>query len=253
MRPPTRLVADPDRPSLFRSREDERPAFWTVALGSPPEVYGERVTFREDQAFRRWDPMRSKLGAALAKGYAGPLPASGEYWLYLGAASGTTASHVADLVGRSGAVFALEKSLRPFARLLRLADRYPNLLPVLGDARAPQTYLALVPPVDGLYVDVAQPDQLPIALENARWFLRRNGVVLLALKTASMGRELSGRAHLERTLETLADVGEVEESLSLEPLHRRHFFVEVRPSRKWLAPGEPDAKRPVARPAGRRR
>ena len=109
----------------------------TEALGDPPEVYGERIAAFEDRILRRWEPGRSKLAAAILRGYEGPLPSPSEKWLYLGAASGTTASHVADLVGGEGTVYAVEKSLRPIVRLLRLAERYPNLLPILGDARRP--------------------------------------------------------------------------------------------------------------------
>jgi fibrillarin-like rRNA methylase len=220
---------------LFRQEDANGSTHWTVALGEPPAVYGERITSVESEVLRRWDPARSKLGAALANGWDGPIPRVGERWLYLGAATGTTSSHVADLVGPDGFVFAVEKSLRPFARLLALARRYPNLGPVLGDARDPLDYLPLVPPVDGVYVDVAQPDQVAISLENARWFLRPAGTVLLALKTASMGRERTPREHVAAAVASLAPAIETETPLGLEPFHRRHFLIAGRPTR-LLAP-----------------
>lgn len=238
-------------PTLLRTVEERRPVFWTRALGAPPAVYGERVVYRDGEPIRFWDATRSKLGAALVRGYEGALPAPGEAWLYLGAASGTTASHVADLVGPAGAVFALEKSLRPFTRLLGLAERYPNLLPILADAREPRSYLTRVPPVDGLYVDVAQPDQVALTVENARWYLRRSGVVLLALKTSSMGRELAPREHLDRALRTLEPIAECGEAVPLEPFHRRHFLLELHPTRRWFAEEERLATRRGAPPAAR--
>ncbi len=253
MRRPAQLRPLQGQPNLLLFPADRPPTYWTRALGSPPAVYGERVVFRGGEAVRFWDPTRSKLGAALAKGYDGALPRPGDAWLYLGAASGTTASHVADLVGGSGVVFALEKSLRPFARLLRLADRYPNLLPVLADARDPVGYLDRVPPVDGVYVDVAQPDQVAIAIDAARWCLRRSGVVLLALKTSSMGRERAPREHLDRALDALEAIGECGEPIALEPFHRRHFFLEVRPTRRWFAPPGSEARPPGGPRAARER
>ena len=213
--------------ALLRSVEDGRPVFWTRGLGVPPEVYGERVVYRDDVSLRRWDPARSKLAAALSKDYDGRLPSAGEFWLYLGAASGTTASHVADLVGPTGAVFAVEKSVRPFSRLLRLAERYPNLLPVLADARDPAAYLPLVPVVDGVYADVAQPDQVEIVTQNARWFLGQDGVALVALKTSSMGRDRSPQAHLKRSAEQLDEIGDVTGSWPLDPFHKRHYLISV--------------------------
>lgn len=54
---------------------------------------GEKIEYRV------WNPFRSKLAAAILGGvdqiYMGP----GSKVLYLGAASGTTVSHVADIVG----------------------------------------------------------------------------------------------------------------------------------------------------------
>lgn len=248
-----------DRPTLlergehlYRRREGDFSSLWTEALGDPVAVYGERITSIDDVVLRRWDPSRSKLGAALVNGWDGPLPRAGERWLYLGASTGTTASHVADLVGLDGFVFAVEKSLRPFARLLALSQRYPNLGPVLSDARDPLAYLPMVPPVDGVYLDVAQPDQVEIGLANARWFLRAGGSVVLALKTASMGRQRSAREHLLDATRQLEATLEVDETLSLEPFHKRHFLIGARtataPAR---SEGRPVRSRPV-RPAGRR-
>jgi fibrillarin-like pre-rRNA processing protein len=249
----------PDRPSLvspgehlYRRREGDVHSHWTEALGEPPAVYGERITSLGDIVLRRWDASRSKLGAALANGWEGPIPRSNERWLYLGASTGTTASHVADLVGTEGFVFAVEKSLRPFARLLALAQRYPNLGPILGDARDPLSYLPTVPPVDGVYLDVAQPDQVAIAVENARWFLRPAGAIVLALKTASMGRERSSREHLLDATRELEGSAEIEESLSLEPFHRRHFLLGARPTGRLYKPEERPLTTRTVRPAGRR-
>jgi fibrillarin-like rRNA methylase len=237
---------------LYHRDDPEGVSHWTEALAEPPAVYGERVTVVDDAVVRRWDPTRSKLGAALAKGWDGPIPRTGERWLYLGAATGTTASHVADLVGPEGFVFAVEKSLRPFARLLALARRYPNVGPVLADARAPLDYLPLVPPVDGIYIDVAQADQLAIARENARWFLSTRGVVLLALKTSSMGRGRGPREHLDETLRGLAPALEAESPLALEPFHRRHFLIAARPTGALYRPSRDATPRGALRVARRR-
>jgi fibrillarin-like pre-rRNA processing protein len=232
MRSPTRFQALARSQRLFRRAGDDPPSYWTVALGDPPSVYGERFVASEGHTLRRWDPGRSKLGAALAKGWTEPLPREGERWLYLGAATGTTASHVADLAGPTGAVYAVEKSVRPFARLLGLAARYPNLGPILGDARRPADYLAIVPPVDGVYLDVAQPDQVAIALANAQLYLRKTGALLLALKTASMGRSRSPREHLDAAIEALSEAFDVEAAEPLEPFHKRHYLVGARPTRR---------------------
>jgi fibrillarin-like pre-rRNA processing protein len=215
----------PNSPNLRRRAEEGRFSLWTVALADGGPVYGERILERSDAALRRFDPSRSKLSAALLKADDLPPPAPEQTWLYLGAATGTTASHLADLVGRSGRVYAVEKSVRSFVRLVALAERYPNLFPVLADARRPEEYLGLVPPVDGLYADIAQPDQVAIVRANAREFLRAGGRLYLALKTASMGRERTAEEHARDATDALRADFTVRAPVSLEPFHRRHFMV----------------------------
>jgi fibrillarin-like pre-rRNA processing protein len=240
-------------PPLWIREEDGRRVAFTAALGSPPSVYGERIVVGGGRNWRRWDPTRSKLGAAVVKGWDDPMPRLGERWLYLGAATGTTASHVADLVGPQGGVYAVERSLRPFTRLLATAERYPNLFPILADARLPGRYLGDVPLVEGLYIDIAQPDQLEIVLANAGWFLRDRGALLFAVKTASMGREKTPQHHLQEVVRRLESELEVRSSLALDPMHRRHYLVGARRGapRPAAAAGLTSSRR-VGRP-GRRR
>ena len=63
-----------------------------VTRGDP--VYGEAT----DGEWRRWDPRRSKLGSMLDRGVDTGFE-DGDTVLYLGAAAGTTVSHVADVAG----------------------------------------------------------------------------------------------------------------------------------------------------------
>ncbi len=226
MRAPRRFVGDRKSARLVRSRFADRTEIFTEAVGTPPPVYGERWVHSGNRTFRSFEPGRSKLSAGIVHDWAGPIPSEGERWLYLGAASGTTASHVADLVGPFGRVYALERSPRPFARLLSLAERWPNLLPILGDAREPRTYSRLVPPVGGLYADIAQPDQVEIVRRNAELFLDLPGAaVLLALKTASMGRDRTAAAHLDAAERELAPGVDLVASVRLDPFHKGHYLV----------------------------
>jgi len=242
-------------PRLLEVARNERRELWTEAVGDPPPVYGERWTNVGDRRYRLFEPGRSKLAAAVVRGWAGDLPAPGERWLYLGAATGTTASHVADLVGPDGRVYAVERSVRPFARLLALSERWPNLRPILGDARDPLAYSALVPPVDGVYADVAQADQLDIVVKNAELLLTGDGArLLIALKTASMGRHRSATGHRESAEEDLAETAALVPSVPLEPFHKGHFMVGGRwgraarlPVRESVRPTMPRGRRPGRR------
>ncbi len=234
-------------PRLHVLREGDRTVPATEALGTPPAVYGERVVARDGGWWRRWDPYRSKLAAALVRGYRGPVPRPSERWLYLGAATGTTASHLADLVGPEGSVYAVEFSLRPFVRLLRLAERYPNLFPLLADARRPESYAGLVPQVDGVYADVAQPDQAGIARDNAALFLETGGTLLLVLKLSSIRRDLSPAELESRAMDELRPLRPLSTPVALEPFHRQHRFLAAR----LTAPEEPRPSAPTRRWRGR--
>ncbi len=237
MRAPRRFVPDRHSPRLVRTRSADRTELFTEAVGMPPPVYGERWVDTGARSYRSFEPGRSKLSAGIVHDWAGPIPAEGERWLYLGAASGTTASHIADLVGPSGRVYALERSPRPFARLLALAERWPNLLPILADAREPRTYAPLVPAVDGVYADIAQPDQVEIVRRNAELYLgRAGGSVLFALKTASMGRDRDASAHLAAAEREIAAGVDLAPSVRLDPFHKGHYLVGGR--------GRPELFRP---------
>lgn len=68
-------------------------------------VYNEKRISIENKAtnekveYRVWNPYRSKIAAAIIGGVSELFIAPGTKVLYLGAASGTTVSHVSDIVG----------------------------------------------------------------------------------------------------------------------------------------------------------
>src|SRR5512139_3598633 len=121
-------------------------------------VSGERTL----QGFRLWDPRRSKLSALYHLGQGIELLPQHRV-LYLGAANGTTVSHVADYVE---VVYAVESAPRPFQDLLVVAEKRRNIIPLMADARKPERYLPLVEKVDIIYQDVSQPDQVEILVAN---------------------------------------------------------------------------------------
>lgn len=129
-----------------------------------------------------WNPFRSKLCAAIAGGADEIYIKPGSRVLYLGGASGTSVSHVADIVGPTGYVYAVEFSSRSGRDLITMASKRPNVVPIVEDARQPARYRMIVPMVDVIFADVAQPDQARIVAMNANWFLKVNGGVLISIK-----------------------------------------------------------------------
>lgn len=182
-------------------------------------VYGEPT----DGGWRRWDPQRSKLGAMLASGVDTGLE-GGDTVLYLGAASGTTVSHVADFAGPT---YAVEFAARPMRDLLSVAEGRERLFPLLKDARSPETYAHVVERIDAIVQDVATRGQARVAVENRR-FLRDEGRLVLAIKARSEDVTRDPGAVFEDAIETLDAEYEILDTGRLDPYHDDHLGVVAR-------------------------
>merc|ERR1712060_528621 len=145
---------------IARGKED---ALCTKNMVPGESVYGEKRVSVENEGdkveYRVWNPFRSKLGAGILGGLDSIYMKPGSKVLYLGAASGTTVSHVSDIVGENGHVYAVEFSKRCGRDLVNLAKKRTNIHPIIEDARKPTRYRMLVDMVDCVFADVAQPDQ----------------------------------------------------------------------------------------------
>jgi len=184
-------------------------------------VYGEPT----DGEWRAWNPNRSKLGAMLDLEMDTGL-AGGETVLYLGAASGTTVSHVADFAGPT---YAVEFAARPARDLLEAAESRPRLFPLLKDARKPETYAHIVESdVDVIVQDVATRGQARVALENRR-FLADDGRLLLAVKARSEDVTREPAAVFADVREELSEGYEILETERLEAYHADHLGIVARP------------------------
>ncbi len=191
-----------------------------LATRGPP-VYGEPT----DGDWRVWDAGRSKLGAMLSLGMETGLT-GGETVLYLGAASGTTASHVADFCGPT---YAVEFAPRPVRDLVEVAEARENLFPLLKDARKPQTYAHVVEAdVDVIVQDVATRGQAQVALRN-RQFLADDGRLLIAIKARSEDVTADPADVFESVEETLAGGYELLETRRLDRYHDDHLAIVARP------------------------
>jgi fibrillarin-like pre-rRNA processing protein len=185
-------------------------------------VYGEPT----DGPFRAWDTTRSKFGAMLERDMETGLEAGGTV-LYLGAAAGTTVSHVADVAGPT---YAVEFAPRPMRDLIAVARSRPNLFPLLKDARDPGTYAHVVESgVDLLVQDVATRGQAEVALANRRFFAE-GGRLALAIKARSEDVTAAPETVFASTLSTLREGYDVLERERLDPTHEAHLGVVATPA-----------------------
>jgi len=190
------------------------------------KVYGEDLITVKKTEYRLWDPSRSKLAAAIVKGLKTVPIVPGVKVLYLGAASGTTPSHVSDIIDEQGMVYCVEFSPRSTRDLVFLCEKRKNMLPILDDARYPANYQFLVDTVDVVYCDVAQPDQAKIIADNAHAFLKRGGQILLAIKARSIDSTKKPSVIYKQQMTILEDEGfEILEAIDLHPLERDHAMI----------------------------
>ncbi|CAB48983.1 fibrillarin-like rRNA/tRNA 2'-O-methyltransferase [Pyrococcus abyssi] len=191
-------------------------------------VYGERVIKWEGEEYRIWNPHRSKLGAAIMNGLKNFPIKPGKSVLYLGIASGTTASHVSDVIGWEGKIFGIEFSPRVLRELVPIVEDRKNIVPILGDATKPEEYRALVPKVDVIFEDVAQPTQAKILIDNAEVYLKKGGYGMIAVKSRSIDVTKEPEQVFREVEKELSEYFEVIERLNLEPYEKDHALFVVR-------------------------
>jgi len=208
--------------------EDGTRKLATINLARDYQVYGEKLVEIQGVEYRLWDPYRSKLAASILKNIKENPIVTGKRVLYLGAASGTTSSHVSDLVGPRGCVYCVEISSRPLRDLLVVCTKRPNMLPILADARQPHSYSPLVEKVDVIYQDIAQPNQSEILLANTRTFLHKGGYAMLSLKARSIDVTKDPHEIFRDEMEKLEREMEILDAKILDPYEKDHAMLVLK-------------------------
>merc|ERR1711990_1165857 len=225
-----KVVVEPHRHAgvfIARGKED---ALVTKNMVLGESVYGEkRIAVEEDATkleYRVWNPFRSKLAAAVLGGVDNIHMPPGSKVLYLGAASGTSVSHVSDVVGPEGMVYAVEFSHRSGRDLLNVAKKRTNVVPIIEDARHPHKYRMLVPMVDCVFADVAQPDQGRIVALNSQFFLKNGGNFVISIKANCIDSTAEPEAVFACEVKKMqAEKMKPQEQVTLEPYERDHAVV----------------------------
>ncbi|XP_029505247.1 rRNA 2'-O-methyltransferase fibrillarin-like [Oncorhynchus nerka] len=212
---------------ICRGKED---ALVTKNMVIGESVYGEkRMNVEEGETkieYRAWNPFRSKLAAAILGGVDQIHIKPGSKVMYLGAASGTTVSHVSDIVGPEGLVYAVEFSHRSGRDLLNVAKKRTNIIPIIEDARHPHKYRMLVGMVDVIFADVAQPDQTRIVALNAHNFLKNGGHFVISIKANCIDSTAAPEAVFAAEVKKMGSENmKPQEQLTLEPYERDHAIV----------------------------
>jgi len=224
-----RVRPHPQFPAIYQAfLEDGSQRLATRNLTPGRNVYGERLIRHEGEEYRVWDAFRSKLAASILKGLNTVPIKPGHSVLYLGAASGTTASHVSDIVGENGHVYCVEFASRSLRDLVdNVCVLRPNMLPLLEDARSPEKYRMFVRgKVDDIYCDIAQSEQAKVLADNADVFLKQSGWVLFAVKSQSIDVTKEPSAVYAQEAKVLERRGfRIEQVVHLEPYDKAHVMI----------------------------
>lgn len=170
---------------IFEVYQEKR-RLYTKNLTPGKTVYDESLVKENNVEYREWNPRKSKLASLILKGCTDIKMRKDDIVLYLGSASGTTVSHISDILGKEGFVFALDFAPRVVRDLVFVCEDRKNIAPILADANKPETYSGRISQADIIYQDIAQKNQLDIFIKNISLFLKKGGFALLAVKARSI-------------------------------------------------------------------
>lgn len=211
------------RSTIFEVYEDKR-RIYTVNLIPGKTVYDEKLVKEDNIEFRDWNPAKSKLAAAILKGCPNIFIRKGSVVLYLGSATGTTVSHVSDIVGREGFIFALDIAPIVMRDLVFVCKDRNNIAPILADANKPLEYADKISQVDIIYQDIAQKNQLDIFLKNIELFLKDDGYAMLAVKARSIDVSKKPKEIFREIKKELENNLIIIDYRELEPYQKDHCF-----------------------------
>lgn len=215
-----------DKQNIFWFQIDGEKKLATENLVPKNQVYNEKLVKIKGTEYRIWNPFRSKLAATIMNGLRDFPFMQKSSVLYLGVSTGTTISHISDIVGQNGIIFGIEHTSRVARDFLdRVASHRKNIIPIIQDARKPQEYFSVFKKVDVAYVDIAQPDQTDIAINNCKMYLKSNGYLFLVIKTRSIDVTKDPKKVISNEIKKLESLFEIKQIINLQPYDKDHAIV----------------------------
>jgi fibrillarin-like pre-rRNA processing protein len=210
---------------IFSGVSREGKSIFTTNLVPEAKVYGERLVNQNNIEYREWEPTRSKLGAAILNGLKELPIKTGSIVLYLGASTGTTVSHVSDIVKKDGLIYAVEFSERVFHPLFDLSAKRKNIAPIMADARKSGDFY-FAETADVVYVDIADPEETTISINCADEFLKKGGYLMIAIKSQSIDVTKRPETIYREESAKLKNAGyEIVQIIDLEPYEQKHAMI----------------------------
>ena len=215
-----------DKQNIFWFQIDGEKKLATENLVPKNQVYNEKLVKIKGTEYRIWNPFRSKLAATIMNGLRDFPFMQKSSVLYLGVSTGTTISHISDIVGQNGIIFGIEHTSRVARDFLdRVASYRKNIIPIIQDARKPQEYFSVFKKVDVVYVDIAQPDQTDIAINNCKMYLKSNDYLFLVIKARSIDVTKDPKGVIKNEIKKLESFFEIKQTIDLYAYDKDHAMV----------------------------
>ena len=191
------------------------------------KIFTENLDCCKDKSYRSWNPYRSKMAAAILKGLKNIDIKSDSHVLYLGAATGTTVSHISD-IAKDGVVYAVENSPIAAKKLLELSAKRHNVMPIFSDANHPDRYSSIVSSVDMIYQDISQRNQAEIFVNNVDKYLNKTKNGILMVKARSIDVSLKPKQAYEIVSDELKKHGlKIMNLIDLSPYEKDHAAITI--------------------------
>ena len=100
------------------------------------------------------------------------------------------------------------------------------MIPILGDAKKPETYAPLIGQITTIYTDVATPEQAKLLADNAETFLIHGEDVTIAIKSRSIDVTEKPEKIFAQEITTMEKRGlRIVEKIHLEPFSEDHAMI----------------------------
>ncbi|MFH0867989.1 MAG: fibrillarin-like rRNA/tRNA 2'-O-methyltransferase [Candidatus Woesearchaeota archaeon] len=207
---------------IFEVYDDGGRNLYTLNLTPGKKVYDEWLVKQNNIEYREWDPYGSKLASVILNGCRNIFLRKDDVVLYLGSASGTTVSHVSDIVGKDGFVFAVDVAPRVMRDLIFNCEARKNTAPLLVNANHIKELMDRISAVDIIYQDIAQKNQVDIFIKNINAFLKKDGYAIIAVKARSIDVTRYPKQIFNEVREKLEKEFIIVDYRTLEPYQKDH-------------------------------
>jgi fibrillarin-like pre-rRNA processing protein len=214
---------------VYVSGPSDNLKLYTENLSPGSRVYGEKLISYKTVEYREWNPYRSKLAALILEKPSLDFLSNKLRCLYLGASSGTTISHLSD-IAYEGIIYGIEFAERSIRQLLQNTSNRKNIVPILADANIPESYAkSIFTNTDLIYQDVAQPNQAEIGITNCNYYLKRDGLLILAIKSQSIDSVKKSEKVYAHEKEYIENAGyKIIESINIHRYAANHIVLLVK-------------------------